>query len=144
VQSLSPLGRIEVARHHEHGRRVDFELPVGIAACGEDEHRATPRGAELVLWELHMAARDKGEQHLTSFAAFEAALHELEHAAQGKRAEGRSPPPAGYGATVAAGRSRPVTKYAPMNAIASNRCRTSSAPFIGMKLASSPPPTKSP
>jgi hypothetical protein len=56
---------------------------VRIAACSEDEHCATPRGAELVLRKIHVATRDEGEQRLTSLAGFEAALHEFEHAAQG-------------------------------------------------------------
>ena len=118
---------------------------MGVAACSKDEHCATPRGAEFVLSKIHVATRDEGEQRLTSLAGLEAALHELEHAAQGrKRRRAEALRPLDYGVTVAAGRSRPVTKYAPMKAIASNRCRTSPAPFIGMKLASSPPPTKSP
>ena len=48
VQGFPPLRRVELGRESLRGDRVEIELTMRVAACGEHKHRATSRTVQLV------------------------------------------------------------------------------------------------
>jgi xanthine/CO dehydrogenase XdhC/CoxF family maturation factor len=57
-----PRRRVEVGGERADGASVELELPTGVPARRQQEHRATQRGVQLVLGQLEVGARHEGNR----------------------------------------------------------------------------------
>lgn len=63
VQGVSAFGRVELAREALGGDGVQVELAMRIAARGEHEHRAPPRGVQVVVGDRHVVEHEPDERN---------------------------------------------------------------------------------
>ena len=62
VQGLSAFRRVELVRETLGGDGIQVELAMRIAACREHEHRASPGGVQVVLWDRDRVEHEPDER----------------------------------------------------------------------------------
>ena len=58
---VAAVGGVQVGRERGDSAAVELELAPRIAACGEQQQRASHRGVQLLLGQLEVGARDQRE-----------------------------------------------------------------------------------